>query len=404
MPARKTQEEFIKQAKEVHGDRYDYSRVEYINNNTKVEIICPLHNIFLQYTSSHVKGHGCNLCAIDLKKIKTRKTLTEFINKAREIHGHKYDYSKAIYLGAKSKIEIMCEKHGSFLQNPTNHFEGQGCKLCALQLKTTTQEEFIEKAREIHGNTYDYSKALYSLAGNLVQIICQIHGIFDQKAQSHLKGHGCSECYFNSKVKTQEEFIKQANEVHENRYDYSETIYTGSGDKVYIICKTHGKFHQVAGDHLRKNGCSSCVNKTEGLVNTFLLSLLIDFKIHPQYEWCKKINKLPFDFVIKSCKLIIEIDGDQHFKDIPQWYSTKQKVLETDIYKTKLALKNGYSVLRLIQTEIWDNKYDWKKILKQFIEEPIREVPVMICVAKNMNLYNDHFEYLSHSELIFIEN
>lgn len=129
MSRRKTLEEFIKEAKEVHGDKYDYSKVNYINTHELVTIICPIHGEFQQSPKSHLH-YGCQKCARMEVGKKNTKTTEEFIEKAKEIHGNKYDYSKSIYKGARIPLTIICSKHGEFQQKPMDHLQNKGCPFC----------------------------------------------------------------------------------------------------------------------------------------------------------------------------------------------------------------------------------------------------------------------------------
>ena len=144
-----TTEEFIKKAREVHGDKYDYSKVEYNGSFAKVTIICPIHGEFEQTPCSHLRGGGCAKCNWE----NTRLTTEEFIRKAIEVHGNKYDYSKLEYKDAFKKVTIICPIHGEFEQVPSSHLIGFGCAKCSGLAKLTT-EEFIKKAREVHGDKY----------------------------------------------------------------------------------------------------------------------------------------------------------------------------------------------------------------------------------------------------------
>lgn len=126
-----SQDEFIKRAKEVHKGRYDYSKVQYINVRTKVIIICPVHGEFLQTPSAHLKGQGCKQCYNDVVGDSLRATKNEFIEKAKKVHGDKYDYSKVEYINSKTEVTIVCPIHGEFKQRPDMHtLKANGCKLC----------------------------------------------------------------------------------------------------------------------------------------------------------------------------------------------------------------------------------------------------------------------------------
>ena len=135
MSKKLTQEEFIKKAKVIHGNKYDYSLVIYKNKRTKVKIICPIHGVFEQRPDKHFSGSGCPFCAGNNKR-----TIEEFIEKARATHGDKYDYSLVAYKNAKTKIIITCKKHGPFLQLPNTHLRGSGCPKCLAASKRSKGE------------------------------------------------------------------------------------------------------------------------------------------------------------------------------------------------------------------------------------------------------------------------
>ena len=193
---KKTTIEFIEEAKNVHGDKYDYSKVEYINKNTKVCIICPEHGKFWQRPSDHLQGAGCYKCG--RKNCKGKKVTTkDFIENAVKLHGNKYDYSKSEYIDSKTKICIICPEHGEFWQLPTAHLQGQGCPKCKkykIGKNKYNTKIFIEKSKLIHGNKYDYSKVNYIDSLTKVCIICPEHGEFWQEPNSHLRGFGCKKC------------------------------------------------------------------------------------------------------------------------------------------------------------------------------------------------------------------
>ena len=145
MPKKKTKEEFIKEATEKHKGKYDYSKVEYVNNKTKVCIICsnPEHGEFWQSPSVHLRSGGCPKCGQIVRNDSKRLSLLEFIKKSRKVHGDKYDYSKVEYVNAHTKVCIICPEHGKFEQKASAHLSGYGCPKCGH--KTPLIEDFVKK-------------------------------------------------------------------------------------------------------------------------------------------------------------------------------------------------------------------------------------------------------------------
>lgn len=265
MPGKLTTEEFVQKAREVNGDKYDYSKVDYKNNKEKVCIICSEHGEFYQIPSSHLLGCGCLKCS-GLRKLTTE----EFIEKAKIVHSDRYDYSKVEYKNSSTEVCIKCPEHGEFYQIPSGHLSGRGCPKCGRSFKLT-KEEFINKSKGIHNNKYDYSKVDYKNNSTEVCIICSEHGEFYQRAANHLNGRGCPKCGGTNKL-TIEEFIEKAREIHGDKYDYSKVKYKNSATKVCIICKEegHGEFYQLPGGHLLGYGCPKCGGKVKLTVEDFI--------------------------------------------------------------------------------------------------------------------------------------
>jgi hypothetical protein len=183
MPRKLTTEEFIKRSKKKHGNKYDYSLVEFKGIYKKVKIICPIHGIFEQIPKSHMK-YECYECGH--LKISTKKysTTEEFIQKANEIHKHKYDYSLVNYKDAKTKVKIICPIHGIFEQIPCNHIHKtnkSGCMICGGR-KMLNTKEFILKTNDIHKNKYDYSLVNYKNSHSKIKIfimmMCHIYILY----------------------------------------------------------------------------------------------------------------------------------------------------------------------------------------------------------------------------------
>ena len=246
-------EEFIRRAREIHGDYYDYSLVNYIKGDVEVTIICPKHGPFKQKPRVHLISRGCAKCGSE----KNCLTTEEFIARAKKVHGNKYDYSLVNYKNKNSKLKIICPKHGVFEQEARVHLNSKiGCVACSLEERKMGKEEFIRRAKELYGNYYDYSKVKYENIDKKVTIICPKHGMFEQTPFYHLNNKiGCPKCSLDNTRMTTEEFIAKAKKIHNNKYDYSKTKYINTRTPVTIICPIHGEFQQKPNNHLQNQGC-----------------------------------------------------------------------------------------------------------------------------------------------------
>jgi len=158
-------------------------------------------------------------------------TQQEFIQKAREKHGSKYDYSLVEYINTRNKVKIICPEHGVFEQRSSAHIEGQGCLKCSGKINLTGLD-FINKAKIIHGNVYNYTLVEYKNMKTKVKIICPKHGIFHQMPYNHLIGKGCLKCGKN--IFSNIDLIEKMHKRHNNRYDYSLLKYTTTNNKIKI--------------------------------------------------------------------------------------------------------------------------------------------------------------------------
>lgn len=188
-----------------------------------------------------------------------------------------------------------------------------------MSRKKISTKMFIEKAKNVHGDKYDYSLVKYIKSNQKVKIICKIHNVFEQIANNHLKGQGCLKCqYLNNSIKNtsnSNSFIRKAISVHKNIYNYDLVEYKNS--KTKIICNKHGIFKQRPNDHLAGKGCPKCkLSKGEIKIEQYLNENNIQYETQKTFNECVNILKLPFDFYISEYNICIEYDGQQHFKSI----------------------------------------------------------------------------------------
>lgn len=290
------------------------------------------------------------------KKYPNKTSLEDFINKSKIKHGDKYGYSLVEYKNSRTKIKIICDIHGVFTQNPNQHLLGRGCPKCGNVYKCNNKE-FIDKLRTVHKNKYDYSLVEYKSNKFKIKIICPVHGMFEQVAQSHLMGNGCSVCSGKNKGSLSE-FVEKAKKIHFNKYDYSLSVYSNRDKKLKIICPTHGVFEQMPHIHLKGHGCKYCnESKGEKLVKQILLYKNIKFIPQHQFIDCKYKLPLRFDFYLPEYNTCIEYDGKQHFE--PYFKDINGQEFE----KTKIrdSIKDTYcsnNKIKLIRIKYKENIFD----------------------------------------------
>lgn len=314
MGKQKTTEQFIEESKNVHGNKYDYSKTKYINSKTKLCITCPEHGDFWQLPCNHLKGKGCMKCSMNKKPQCLPIGKEAFVEKAKKIHGEKYDYSLVQYVNGLEDVVIICPEHGEFKQKPQNHLDGCGCQKCGEKSRGKTlrwnKEKFIEEARKIHGEKYDYSLVDYKNTDTPVKITCPEHGIFEQTPYHHLR---------------------------------------------------------------RKQGCPIC--KTSGLETTVRVILEengIQFNEQKTFPWLKGNYGWPlkYDFYIPEQNTAIECQGLQHFQ--PSEFfggdTAFKEILERDSVKRKLSKEHGVKLLYFSNLNI-DYPYEVITDKNSLIEE-----------------------------------
>jgi len=296
-----TQNEVLERFKKIHGNKYDYSKVNYVNNHTKVDIICHIHGEWSQTPSDHLHGHGCMGCRND-KLSELKYNLKQIKVKCINIHGEKYSYDDVLdYKGITEPIIIECKKHKyKFKTTFFKHIQSKdgGCKKCHYETNQTklssTTSDFVEKSKKIHGNKYDYSKVNY----------------------------------------------------------------VNNHTKVIIECNKHGTFEQTPLGHItNKQGCPGCKeSKGEKIIRVYLQNNNINFIPQYSYDNCRYINKLFFDFYLPDYNILIEFDGKQHFEPIEWLYEQSENIFQLQIkkdqIKNKYCLDNNIKLIRISYKDI----------------------------------------------------
>ncbi len=357
MPNRLTKEDFVKNAEKIWGDEYDYKDVNYVNTSTKVKIIHKkCGRSFMMTPNNHTnKTHpkGCPYCA----HRHSGYSLEEVLKKLKE-NNSDYDYSLITeYHNRRQKLPIICKKHGLFYASFSHLMAGHGCKLCAHEKMieinkkhTKTTEEFIKQAKEVHGNKYDYSKTVYINAKTKVCIICPEHGEFWQIPRKHLSGQGCTRCVHNLPLTT-DVFKKLLFEKYGDSITLKEGEEVKGGvKKIVLICKTHGEFLMSPRKALLRptKGCPKCQKSgLEFEVENALKNGGVSFVYQQRFEWLKYKNTMPLDYYLPDYNIAIECQGEQHFEPIKRFGGVQKFELNKirDTTKKRLCDEHGIKVL-----------------------------------------------------------
>jgi len=334
----------------------------------------------------------------DSARRKKNKAADEFIRKAIAKHGKgRYLYDKVKYDMAKIPVLIGCPKCKIyFQQTPNNHLNGQGCPDCGLEKvrevngrkRKKAADEFIRKAIAKRGEgTFLYDKVKYDTATKPVLIGCPKCEIyFPQTPNNHLNGQGCPDCALEKRreaarrkrKKAADEFIRKAIAKRgEGTFLYDKVKYDTATKPVLIGCpKCEIYFPQTPNNHLCGKGCPTCYNKTEKKVYDYLINHYLGLIRGFKANWCKNPETgryYPFDFCIKEKSVIIELDGGHHFKDVERWKSSFEDRHRVDLVKQVAANENGFRVIRLLQEDVWSDKYDWLTELLNNIEDDTKQ-------------------------------
>lgn len=307
--------EFIEKAKKFHGDKYDYNETIYVTSKDKMKLYCKEHKqFFYQNANNILQGQKCS-CGRDerISKSNSKYTKESFIEQSKEKHGNKYDYSLIEFNNIKSIIKIICKKHNYiFEQTADSHLRSiHCCPKCIKEVnkRTTkyTTEEFIIRAKKIHGDKYNYSLVKYVNGNTKVKITCPIHGVFEQLPRSHIN----------------------------------------------VKC-----------------GCPFCKSSQgENYIEKILVKNKIKFKRQKTFKNCKLQKLLPFDFYLEDYDVLIEYNGFQHYEFFKFFHKTKKEFLkriERDQIKWQYAKDNN---IKLLEIPYWIDDSKIEKIILKEINE-----------------------------------
>jgi very-short-patch-repair endonuclease len=354
-----TKNEFLERAREKHGYKYHYP-----NLNDKIlstDYIDVVYN-GITYSQKVVKHITLGRCP---EKNTPVKTTEQFIKEAQEVWGKdKYDYSLVDYKGAHEKVKILYQGI-EFEQTPSIHLKS------APELNMN-KEWFIKRAKNKWDDKYDYSLVDYKNCKSKVKIIYNKTGeIFEQTPHLHL--YRAPENIRLSVRKTTEQFIKEANNVHDFKFSYEKSIYLTNQTKVIITCPIHGDFEQRPLSHLQGMGCQSCSeSKGEKIIAKFLDKYNVSYYRQHKFDDCKNIFSLPFDFYLPKYRIIIEFDGKQHFEPIKHFGGlvTFEKLKVNDKIKNDYCEENYMNLIRIKYDQIDDIYQILWDSLKIYIKKP----------------------------------
>ena len=411
-----TKEEFIKKAREIHGDKYKYVDLpdEFPIYNTNIKIVCIKHGEFIQNARMHLRGSGCKKCGFIGRNHK-KLSYEEFVNRAKEIYCNKYDYSKVDleHRDKNGKVCIICPEHGEFWVKPERHIfkkSPRACKKCGYEklseLFKTNIQDFVEKAKKVHGEKYDYSKFIY--INNKIKsiIICPEHGEFEMSPEAHIsQKQGCPKCGIE---KTKEAlrndvsyFIEKANVIHKNKYSYDKFIYVNNKTKGIVTCPVHGDFYVSPMNHIgNKSGCPKCsypISRWENEVCDFLKEIGIEYEQSNR----KVLNGKEIDIFIPNFNIGIECDGIR-------WHSEEYRDKNFHLEKTNECDKKGIRLIHIFEDE-WKYKSEiWKSMLKNMFGITEHKIFARKCEIKKVKsndarifLGNNHIQGFSNGKYAY---
>ena len=383
IPCYKCREE---QAKEkcikAHKDRFDYSFTNFsLPEWGSLNVFsCKKHGLFEVSIGNHIraKNGGCTKCESEHQSSRQKQSVEKFIENSNVIHKNKYTYDNVHeFKNMHEKVWINCNLHGLFAQTPANHTHktgAQGCPQCKLlsisDKNSSNSQAFIKKAIKVHNNKYDYTRSIYSLSGNPIEIFCKKHEkLFLQKPNEHLQGHGCPICAkekisIASASLTTKTVRQRCQDIWGDTYDYSKTVWEGSGDNMITVnCFKHGPFKINFHNHTsRQNGCRKCAYKNRKKQNEWLAYHKIpDDDIHREVLIrLKDGNRYYADGYLPKTKTVYEFWGD-YWHGHPNKVSPETRIGNKTAYelyiatmvKRKKYLEHGYSLV-----EIWEHEWD----------------------------------------------
>ena len=362
-----TKELWVEKAREVHGDKYDYSQAVYTLSTNKLTIVCPEHGPFEQVANCHTAGkQGCPACGV--RKNRSYSNAVEaakstFLQRVADKHGDLLDLSKFEYVNSKTDGIVICKKHGEFLATPNFLLtkRAAGCPKCGRdrikEYHETSWEEFIEKAQVIHP-TYEFLRESFVNSSYPIRFICPEHGEQEVKQATWMLSTRspsiCPRCAREAvgafHRKGFAAWLVDAVRMHGDTYEYPEQELKTTRDPVRIICKKHGVFHQIASNHSSHGaGCPKCTNnqtsKMEERIFSELAGLVGDDEVLCNYR--KALNGKEIDLYIPKAGIGVELHG-------LYWHSEEKAGTTKHLEKLKLAEEKDIKLMQFFEDEVID--------------------------------------------------
>jgi hypothetical protein len=352
-----SKEEVIKLCKEVHGNKYDYSITEGVQNKLgKIKYICPIHGVREQIFHNHLQGKGCTECGKKKCGIYHKFTNDNFLEKAKKKHDlGDYDWSNfnVNNRDEKGRVEFCCKKHGKYWDWPSNFIKGYGCHICYGKEKN--DDEVKEELSKLHP-TLDFSQAKYSEKDHLhrIKVICPKHGEQLISYYNLLQGQGCYYCGREQaalkKTMTNEEFMRRGKEIFgdEYTYDHLDMFNRDEDGKVTVTCPKHGDFKILPTNFFKGVGCPICAESSlEGEFRRFLEENNIEYIFRCNHKTFKWLGKQHLDFYLPEYNVAVECQGGQHFYSVGKFRGEEglEKRIMLDIDKRKKCRENNLKLL-----------------------------------------------------------
>lgn len=370
MPRRSNTKEFIEKCLNFGLIEFDYSKVNYINNSTKVSIGCPKHGFFEitpnEFLSKNQKIK-CPTCRNEIRfqkyghfKLKyTEKEYLDKIHKNLKNENINLDLSDLRHSYATEKIKIHCNIHGDFYIAANSFVEYCDCKYCKKErtkkeLNLKKMNVFLEKAKKKYPNI-DYSiiKPCEKEKTEQYDIICPEHGKVRVFSDTFLK-KGCPFCddpnvkYRHTRRDyTQEQFLYEIKKVYGDKFDTSNTVYKNWNTKVKLVCPKHGEFLREPWRLIKEHrGCPKC---NESLIEKDLMKYLDEIKLKYVYQYRNKeiLGLKTLDFFLPDYNIAIECHGRQHFFENSIFNIqnlTREEIINHDKEKYNMCLEKNLKV------------------------------------------------------------